>query len=74
MMARLPPAGRLFGLSVDTAGTRSGWPAALNAASTVRFELIVTEHDPVPEQAPLQPAKTDPDAGVAVRLTPVPLA
>jgi hypothetical protein len=34
---------------------------------------IVTLHTPVPVQSPLQPVKVEPDAGVAVRLTPVPL-
>jgi len=33
---------------------------------------IVTEHDPVPEQAPPHPAKTDPAPGVAVNFTEVP--
>jgi len=36
------------------------------AASTI------TVQDPVPEQAPLQPAKAEPVAGVAVRATGVP--
>jgi hypothetical protein len=34
--------------------------------------LIVTEQDPVPEQAPPQPAKIDPAAGVAASFTDVP--
>ena len=33
---------------------------------------IVSEHVPVPEQAPLQPVKVDPALGVAVRVTEVP--
>jgi hypothetical protein len=37
--------------------------------------LRVTTHAPVPEQLPpLQPAKEEPDVGVAVRVTAVPLA
>jgi hypothetical protein len=36
------------------------------------FELMVTTQEPVPEQTPLQPVKTDPDAGLAVRLTELP--
>jgi hypothetical protein len=35
--------------------------------------LIVTVQAPVPEQAPPQPAKTDPAAGVAVSFTEVPV-
>ncbi len=34
--------------------------------------LTVTVQVPVPEQAPLQPAKVEPAAGVAVRVTAVP--
>ncbi len=34
--------------------------------------LTVTAQVPVPEQAPLQPAKVEPAAGVAVRVTVVP--
>ena len=34
--------------------------------------LIVTTHVPVPLHAPLQPAKVDPAAGVAVSVTAVP--
>ncbi len=33
---------------------------------------MVTLHAPVPVQAPLQPVKTEPAAGVAARLTTVP--
>jgi hypothetical protein len=46
----------------------------LNVAVTNLDELIVTEQLAVPTQAPLQPAKTDPDAAFAVRATTVPLA
>ena len=35
---------------------------------------MVTLHAPVPLQAPLQPAKVEPESGVAVKLTTVPLA
>ncbi len=34
---------------------------------------MVTKHEPVPEQAPLQPVKTESAAGVGVRVTEVPL-
>src|SRR5206468_10648205 len=44
-------------------------------AVTLWAALIVTEHVPVPVQPPpLQPVKVDPAAGVAVRVTAVPLA
>jgi hypothetical protein len=46
----------------------------LKVAVTDLDEVIVTEQLPVPLQAPLQPAKTDPDAAVAVRPTNAPLA
>jgi hypothetical protein len=45
----------------------------LKVAVTDRAELIVTSHVPVPEHpAPLQPAKTEPGAAVAVSVTTVP--
>src|SRR5262245_26963318 len=47
-------------------------PAAAKPAATARAASIVTLHPPVPEHAPLQPAKVEPPAGVAVRLTTVP--
>jgi hypothetical protein len=47
-------------------GTRS------NVAVTDRLSLIVTLHELVPEQAPLQPEKLEPAAGVAARVTTVP--
>ncbi|MBI3607017.1 MAG: hypothetical protein HY207_03515 [Nitrospirae bacterium] len=45
----------------------------LKVAVTDLAASIVTLHDVIPVQAPLQPEKTDPDAGVAVRVTLVPL-
>ena len=45
--------------------------AALNVAVTVLATLTVTVQA-VPEQAPVQPAKVEPAAGVAVRVTTVP--
>src|SRR5712691_11968846 len=44
----------------------------MKAAVTLWSPLIVTEHDP-PAQAPLQAVKLAPAAGVAVRVTTVPL-
>jgi hypothetical protein len=46
----------------------------LNVAVTVVFAVIVTEQAAVPVQAPDHPAKVDPAAGVAVRLTVAPLS
>jgi hypothetical protein len=46
----------------------------LNVALTDCAEFIVTLHAPVPLQAPPQPAKVEPESGVAARLTTVPLA
>jgi len=46
--------------------------AALNVAVTAVGAVTVTLHAPVPAQAPLQPAKVEPAAGVAVRVTAVP--
>ena len=44
-------------------------------AVTVVAALSVTVHAPVPEQPPpLQPVKVEPAAGVAVKVTAVPLA
>lgn len=46
----------------------------LNTAVTHLEEIIDTVHiEDVPEQAPDQPANTDPDFGVAVRVVLVPL-
>ena len=49
-----------------------GGGAGPNVAVTDWFELSVTLHEPVPEQAPLHPVKIWPDAGVAARLITVP--
>ena len=47
-------------------------PVRLNIAVTDVAALTVTTHVPVPEQAPLQPAKKEPAAGVAVSVRAVP--
>jgi len=50
-------------------------PAALvKVAVTVCGAFTVTLQVPVPVQLPLQPLKDEPAAGVAVSVTPVPLA
>src|SRR6185436_12493922 len=43
-------------------------PVRLNVAVTDVAAFTVTAHVPVPEQAPPQPAKKEPAAGVAVRV------
>ena len=48
--------------------------AVLNVAVTEAAAATVTVHAVVPAQAPPQPAKTEPVAGVAVSVTAVPLA
>src|ERR1700722_20224921 len=51
----------------------AGSPLVVNAANTLSAALIVTEQLPVPLQAPLQPIKLMPWAGVAVSVTDMPL-
>ena len=46
----------------------------LKVAVTLFAASMVRLHDPVPVQAPLQPAKVLPPAGIAVRVTLVPPA
>lgn len=54
-------------------GDSETFGAKLNVAVTDSDELIVTEQVPVPVQAPVQPAKAEPVAGVSVKETTVPL-
>ena len=51
----------------------AGSPPVVKAADTLSAALIVTEQPPLPLQAPLQPMKLMPGAGVAVSVTGVPL-
>ena len=46
----------------------------MNVAATDVAALIVTVQGPVPVQPPLQPVNVEPAAGVAVKVTAVPLA
>ena len=49
-------------------------PDAENIAVTLSIEFMVTRQLPLPLQAPPQPLKVAPPAGVAVSITGVPLA
>ena len=62
------PKFRLVGVSVT-----AGLLLELKVAVTDSAADIVTLQLPVPEQAPLQPAKVDPAAAVSVSITSVPL-
>ena len=46
---------------------------ARKLAPTDRAAVIAIEHEPAPEQAPLHPAKMDPPAALAFKVTMVPL-
>jgi hypothetical protein len=58
--------------AVDTESVKVVGGAAVNVAVTLRAALIVTTQFPVPEHAPLQPAKLLPALGVAASVTTVP--
>ena len=69
----VPPFSTLVTVSVNVPDGGGG-AEALKVAVTVIFLLILTVQEPVPVQPPpLQPAKTDPDAGRAVSVTVVSL-
>jgi hypothetical protein len=55
-----------------TVSAYCGGGAGPNVAVTPRVELMVTTQELVPEHASLHPVKTDPDAGLAVRLMELP--
>ena len=46
----------------------------LNVEVAIMAEFMITLHVPIPEQAPLHPAKVEPAAAVAVSVTAVPVA
>ncbi len=54
------------------ATVRANCGTTLNVAVTVWAALIVTEHGPVPEHAPAQPANAEPLVALAVKATTVP--
>jgi hypothetical protein len=62
----------LVGLTLTADSVKVGF--ALKIALTDCAEFIVTLHAPVPLHAPLHPPKVEPESGVAVKLTTVPLA
>ena len=68
------PAGALVTVPVPVPlfVTDSVMGTSVNVAVTEVAALTVTLHAPVPEQAPLQPAKVEPASGVAVRVTAEP--
>ena len=76
MAPQLIPAGELVTVPVPVPVllTIRFWAAAVNMAVTERFAVIETVQVPLPEHAPLQPAKAEPPAADAVKVTEVPLA
>jgi hypothetical protein len=60
-------------LPVPARVTLRGKVGLLKVAVTDLLAVMLNEQEPVPVQAPLQPAKVDPAAGDAVRVTIVPL-
>ena len=69
------PAGELVTVPVPAPAlvTVSAKDACMKVAVTLVAALSVTVHGPVPEQPPPQPVNVEPAAGVAVKVTAVPL-
>ena len=67
-----PRARPVCGVKLKASGVESG--VTLKVAVTLRASDMLTVQEPVPEQAPEKPAKVEPAAAVAVRLTVVPEA
>ena len=59
-------------VAVRPVGTVGDWVSLKEAVTETGAEIEI-EHGLVPEHAPDQPAKVEPDVGVAVRVTEVPL-
>src|SRR4029077_972860 len=76
-LGQLMPAGTLVTVPVPVPATVTingkGVEETLKVAVTDLAAVMDTEQAPTPEQAPLHPAKVDPEPGVAVRMTEVPL-
>ena len=60
-------------LPVPLRATPSDWWVRVKLATTLFASFIATLHVPVPLHAPLQPANTEPAAGLAASATVVPL-
>ena len=73
---QLMPAGELVTVPPPSPAfvTKSEKPGgfAVKVAVTERAWVMLTEHDPVPEQAPDQPEKIELESGAALRVTAVP--
>jgi len=71
---QLMPAGEdvTVPLPVPVFVTPTVYGFSVNVAVTLRAALIVTEHAPVPVQAPLQPLKVEPAEAEGVSATTVP--
>jgi hypothetical protein len=77
VLGQLIPAGALLTVPVPVPATVTisgkAVEETLKVAVTDLAAVMETEQAPTPEQAPLHPAKVDPEPGVAVRMTDVPL-
>ena len=68
------PAGELVTVPLPVLLTESAKVCCVKVADTLCAEFIVTMQPPVPLQAPPQPAKPQPLAAVAVKVTGVPVS